>query len=213
MKSEYATSISNAPCRPRVRSRRSAARRVMAACAETLKPALFELGGKSANILLPETGEPMLTDFGMAMGIFAVDDMAGLDVGWRCRQELGHFTDPAQRKPLVDYPADRFFTRRLALDAGQRLKQGVVGDEHMRQPLERAQRVHVSQVRIGLHDQVVQRDVVTAEAPAPRARPESVATDLAYFEVNKAESELVRLFWDIGDGSTWTIESLSVLVS
>jgi aldehyde dehydrogenase (NAD+) len=31
-----------------------AARRVMAACAETLKPALFELGGKSANILFDD---------------------------------------------------------------------------------------------------------------------------------------------------------------
>ena len=29
----------------------------------------------------------------MAMGIFAVDDMAGIDVAWRVRQELGHFSD------------------------------------------------------------------------------------------------------------------------
>jgi 3-hydroxyacyl-CoA dehydrogenase len=35
------------------------------------------------------------------MGIFAVDDMGGLDVAWRVRQELGQFSDPAQRKPLV----------------------------------------------------------------------------------------------------------------
>ena len=31
----------------------------------------------------PEQVDKALTDFGMAMGIFAVDDMAGLDVGWR----------------------------------------------------------------------------------------------------------------------------------
>jgi len=37
----------------------------------------------------------------MAMGMFAVDDMAGLDVAWRVRQELGHFRDPAVRRPLV----------------------------------------------------------------------------------------------------------------
>jgi 3-hydroxyacyl-CoA dehydrogenase len=35
------------------------------------------------------------------MGIFAVDDMGGLDVAWRVRQELNQFSDPAQRKPLV----------------------------------------------------------------------------------------------------------------
>jgi len=37
----------------------------------------------------------------MAMGIFAVDDMAGIDVAWRVRQELGHFQDPGVRRPLV----------------------------------------------------------------------------------------------------------------
>jgi 3-hydroxyacyl-CoA dehydrogenase len=42
-----------------------------------------------------------LTNFGMAMGMFAVDDMAGLDVGWRVRQALGHFREPGVRKPLV----------------------------------------------------------------------------------------------------------------
>ena len=39
-----------------------------------------------------------LTGFGMAMGIFAVDDMAGLDVAIRVRQALGHFSDPAVRR-------------------------------------------------------------------------------------------------------------------
>ena len=49
----------------------------------------------------PEQVDRALTDFGMAMGIFAVDDMAGLDVAWRVRQELGQFTEPGARKPLV----------------------------------------------------------------------------------------------------------------
>ena len=35
------------------------------------------------------------------MGMFAVDDMAGLDVGWRVRKALGHFSDPRERRPLV----------------------------------------------------------------------------------------------------------------
>ena len=49
----------------------------------------------------PEQVDRALTSFGMAMGIFAVDDMAGLDVAYRVRQELQHFTKPGERKPLV----------------------------------------------------------------------------------------------------------------
>jgi 3-hydroxyacyl-CoA dehydrogenase len=54
----------------------------------------------------PEQVDRALTDFGMAMGIFAVDDMAGIDVAWRVRQELGHFSGPGERRPLV---ADKLF--------------------------------------------------------------------------------------------------------
>ncbi len=49
----------------------------------------------------PEQVDRALTDFGMAMGIFAVDDMAGIDVAWRVRKALGHFADPGVRRPLV----------------------------------------------------------------------------------------------------------------
>ncbi|HXT25226.1 MAG TPA: 3-hydroxyacyl-CoA dehydrogenase NAD-binding domain-containing protein, partial [Candidatus Eisenbacteria bacterium] len=49
----------------------------------------------------PEQVDRALTRFGMAMGIFEVDDMAGLDVAWRVRQELGQFSDPQLRRPLV----------------------------------------------------------------------------------------------------------------
>jgi 3-hydroxyacyl-CoA dehydrogenase len=52
----------------------------------------------------PEQVDRALTGFGMAMGMFAVDDMAGLDVAARVKQELGHFGDPSERRPLV---ADR----------------------------------------------------------------------------------------------------------
>lgn len=49
----------------------------------------------------PEQVDRELTRFGWAMGIFEVDDMAGLDVAWRIRKELGHFTEPGARGPLV----------------------------------------------------------------------------------------------------------------
>jgi 3-hydroxyacyl-CoA dehydrogenase len=49
----------------------------------------------------PEQVDHALQSFGMAMGIFAVEDMAGLDVAWRVRRELHQFSTPGQRKPLV----------------------------------------------------------------------------------------------------------------
>jgi 3-hydroxyacyl-CoA dehydrogenase len=48
----------------------------------------------------PEQVDRALTGFGMAMGIFAVDDMAGIDVAWRIRHEQGHFRGE-ERRPLV----------------------------------------------------------------------------------------------------------------
>jgi 3-hydroxyacyl-CoA dehydrogenase len=49
----------------------------------------------------PEQVDGALYDFGMAMGIFAVDDMGGIDVGWRVRQEYKHLDKPGVRTPLV----------------------------------------------------------------------------------------------------------------
>ena len=49
----------------------------------------------------PEQVDATLRRFGMAMGMFEVDDMAGIDVGWRVRQELRHFQEPGTRRPLV----------------------------------------------------------------------------------------------------------------
>ncbi|HWC95888.1 MAG TPA: 3-hydroxyacyl-CoA dehydrogenase NAD-binding domain-containing protein [Candidatus Sulfopaludibacter sp.] len=53
----------------------------------------------------PQQVDRVLTNFGMAMGIFAVDDLAGIDVGWRVRQELT-LGDPGGRQPRV---ADRLY--------------------------------------------------------------------------------------------------------
>jgi 3-hydroxyacyl-CoA dehydrogenase len=49
----------------------------------------------------PEQVDQALTDFGMAMGIFAVDDMGGIDLAWRVRQEYKHLEKPGVRVPLV----------------------------------------------------------------------------------------------------------------
>ena len=49
----------------------------------------------------PERVDAALTGFGMAMGMFAVDDMAGIDVAIRAQRALGHFGDASERRPLV----------------------------------------------------------------------------------------------------------------
>jgi 3-hydroxyacyl-CoA dehydrogenase len=49
----------------------------------------------------PQQVDRALTDFGMAMGIFAVDDMGGIDLAWRIREEYKHLERPGVRVPLV----------------------------------------------------------------------------------------------------------------
>ncbi len=49
----------------------------------------------------PEQVDRALTDFGMAMGIFAVDDMGGIDVQWHVLEESKHLRKPGARVPLV----------------------------------------------------------------------------------------------------------------
>lgn len=61
---------------------------------------------REAQLLVEEGATPAqvdraLTDFGMAMGIFAVDDMGGIDLAWRVRQEYKHLEKPGVRQPLV----------------------------------------------------------------------------------------------------------------
>jgi len=51
-----------------------------------------------------EAVDAALTEFGMAMGPLAVGDLAGLDVGWRIRQEYMHLEPETLRPQLV---ADR----------------------------------------------------------------------------------------------------------
>lgn len=57
-----------------------------------------------AVFLVEEGAEPSfvdaaLEDWGMAMGPLAVGDLAGLDVGWRIRQEFKHLERPGVRYP------------------------------------------------------------------------------------------------------------------
>jgi 3-hydroxyacyl-CoA dehydrogenase len=61
---------------------------------------------REAQFLVEEGATPAqvdraLTNFGMAMGIFAVDDMGGIDLNWRVQQEYAHLIKPGQRVPLM----------------------------------------------------------------------------------------------------------------
>jgi 3-hydroxyacyl-CoA dehydrogenase len=61
---------------------------------------------REAQFLIEEGATPAqvdraLTDFGMAMGIFAVDDMGGIDLNWRVQQEYAHLIKPGQRVPFM----------------------------------------------------------------------------------------------------------------
>ncbi len=49
----------------------------------------------------PQDVDKALNHFGMAMGIFSVDDLGGLDLAARIRKEQGQFDKPGLRKPLV----------------------------------------------------------------------------------------------------------------
>ena len=64
-------------------------------------PYMYEAHFLAEEGATPERIDRVLTDWGMAMGIFAVDDLGGLDVAWRIRRELGQFTEPGARRPLV----------------------------------------------------------------------------------------------------------------
>jgi 3-hydroxyacyl-CoA dehydrogenase len=66
-----------------------------------LFPYMYETQFLVEDGATPEQVDRALTGFGMAMGMFAVDDMAGIDVACRVRRELRHFGEPGVRKPVV----------------------------------------------------------------------------------------------------------------
>jgi 3-hydroxyacyl-CoA dehydrogenase len=65
--------------------------------------------GREAQFLVEEGArveevDGALYQFGMSMGVLAMGDLAGLDVGWRIRKEYKHLEKPGIRQPLI---ADR----------------------------------------------------------------------------------------------------------
>jgi 3-hydroxyacyl-CoA dehydrogenase len=63
--------------------------------------------GQRAQFLMEEGAsveavDQALCEFGSAMGPLATDDLAGLDLGWRIRQEYRHLERPEVRWPLAE---------------------------------------------------------------------------------------------------------------
>jgi 3-hydroxyacyl-CoA dehydrogenase len=57
---------------------------------------------REAIFLVEEGASPVqvdqvMRDFGMPLGVLAVSDLSGIDVGWRMRQSLAHLRDPEER--------------------------------------------------------------------------------------------------------------------
>jgi 3-hydroxyacyl-CoA dehydrogenase len=110
----------------------------------------------------PEQVDAALTDFGMAMGIFAVDDMAGIDVAWRVRQEFRHLEKPGVRKPLV---ADQLYAMNRL---GQKTGKGWYRYGEDRKPIpdpevhslieETARKAGISRRKIG-NEEIIERTI------------------------------------------------------
>lgn len=64
-------------------------------------PYMYEANYIAEEGSTPDAVDRALTGFGMAMGMFAVDDMGGLDVAIRAQKALGHFSNPAERRPMA----------------------------------------------------------------------------------------------------------------
>jgi 3-hydroxyacyl-CoA dehydrogenase len=67
---------------------------------------MFHIYTREATFLVEEGAaveavDSTLYDFGMAMGILAVHDMAGIDVGWRVRKEHRHLEKPGVRQQFA----------------------------------------------------------------------------------------------------------------
>jgi 3-hydroxyacyl-CoA dehydrogenase len=134
----------------------------------------------------PEEVDRALTEFGMAMGMFAVDDMAGLDVGWRVRRALGHFTDPGVRRPLVH---DRLVDMgRL----GQKRGRGWYRYDHGRTPVpdpEVAALIRSLAADAGIpqrsftNDEIVERSIFALVNEAARVVAEGVAARASDIDV------------------------------
>jgi len=115
-----------------------------------------------------------LVEFGMAMGPLAMSDLAGIDVGWRIRQESRHLEKPGVRRPLV---ADRLYELGRY---GQKTGRGFSIYDASRKPspdpevAEIARQVGVKQRAIG-REEIVERCIYALINEGARILEEGIA--------------------------------------
>lgn len=119
-----------------------------------------------------------LYEFGMAMGPLAMSDLAGLDVGWRARQEFKHLEKPGVRRPLV---ADRLCEMNRY---GQKTGRGWSRYDENRKPspdpetaalIEQTARAAGIERRKITHEEIVERTIFALINEGARVLEEGVA--------------------------------------
>jgi len=99
---------------------------------------MVEPYGREAQFLVEEGAtveqvDRALNNFGMAMGLFAMSDLAGVDVGWRVREEYKHLEIAGRRYPII---ADKIYELGRY---GQKTKAGWYDYDENRKPAPNAE--------------------------------------------------------------------------
>jgi len=99
---------------------------------------MLEPYGREAQFLVEEGAtveqvDRALNNFGMPMGLFAMSDLAGVDVGWRIRQEYKHLEIAGRRYPVI---ADKIYELGRY---GQKTKAGWYDYDENRKPVPNAE--------------------------------------------------------------------------
>lgn len=107
-------------------------------CAGFVANRMLEPYGREAQFLVEEGAtveqvDAALNRFGMPMGLFAMSDLAGVDVGWRIRQEYKHLEIAGRRYPII---ADKIYELGRY---GQKTKAGWFDYDENRKPAPNAE--------------------------------------------------------------------------
>jgi 3-hydroxyacyl-CoA dehydrogenase len=144
---------------------------------------MLEPYGREAQFLVEEGAtveqvDSALNRFGMPMGLFAMSDLAGVDVGWRIRQEYKHLEIAGRRYPVI---ADKIYELGRY---GQKTKAGWYDYDENRKPAPNAEIARMlkdSATKAGIEqrevsdDEVIERMIYASVNEGARILEEGVA--------------------------------------
>jgi 3-hydroxyacyl-CoA dehydrogenase len=116
-----------------------------------------------------EAVDNAMCNFGMAMGPLATGDLAGIDVGWRIRQEILHTQKPGLRQPFAE---DRLYEMGRY---GQKTGAGWYNYDQNRRPIPDAE-------VIGL----IRKEAIAAGIPQRKISDQEIVERCVYTLVNEA---------------------------